>query len=303
MNTLMGGMAVALVLSVSLGFISYELLVRRFMPAKERQGLKGRTAQTTENKRGVLDALVLFTAQLERIMPITRTDSEEYRESLERAGLALEPETWRGVRVLCVVVGVVLSIVLLAANTSLSFAVRVVMAVVGGVFGWLMPALVLMRRTARRRAAIEAQLPDAMELLGIAVAAGSPVEQCFREVAENMESPLADEFALVDREVNLLGHSRDQALEKFVRRCGSVEVAAFVAQLSQAINQGSSLSEGLASQAALAHEMAQASTLERIRKMLTKLDIVLSFCFLPPTIALVVMPTIINLLSFLQDTL
>ena len=111
------------------------------------------------------------------------------------------------------------------------------------------------------------------------------------------------EFEAVDREVNLLGHSREQALDHLAARCASREVSAFVAQLAQAVSQGSSIAEGLSSQAALARETAQAAALERIRKMPTKLDVVLSFCFLPPTIALVVVPTVVDLLKFLNDTL
>ena len=37
--------------------------------------------------------------------------------------------------------------------------------------------------------------------------------------------------------------------------------------------------------------------------MPTKLDIVLSMCFLPPTFALVVVPTVVSLLEFLNDTM
>ena len=151
--------------------------------------------------------------------------------------------------------------------------------------------------------AIEASLPDAMELLGIAVAAGSPLEQCFKEVAASVEGPLSEELSLVDQEVNLLGHGREKALEHLARRCRSQDVSAFVAQLIQAVSQGSSIAEGLASQAALSREVAQASALERIRKMPTKLDVVLSVCFLPPTVALVVVPTVVSLLSFLNDTM
>lgn len=142
-----------------------------------------------------------------------------------------------------------------------------------------------------------------MELLGIAIAAGSPVEQCFREVAASMTGPIAQELATVDREVNLLGHSREEALEHLGQRCGSQEVRAFVAQMTQAVSQGSSISEGLALQASLARETAQAETMERIRKMPTKLDIVLSLCFLPPTVALVVVPTVVNLLDFLNNSM
>ena len=169
--------------------------------------------------------------------------------------------------------------------------------------GWMAPSWALSRRERNRRRAIELALPDAMELLGIAIAAGSPIEQCFREVAESMDGPLAREFSLVDREVNLLGRSREEALEHLGQRCRSQDVSAFTAQLMQAVSQGSSLTEGLAVQAALARETAQAEAMERIRKMPTKLDIVLSLCFLPPTVALVVVPTVVNLLNFLNDSM
>lgn len=85
--------------------------------------------------------------------------------------------------------------------------------------GWMAPSWALSRRERNRRRAIELALPDAMELLGIAIAAGSPIEQCFREVAESMDGPLAREFSLVDREVNLLGRSREEALEHLGQRC------------------------------------------------------------------------------------
>ena len=132
--------------------------------------------------------------------------------------------------------------------------------------GWMAPSWALSRRERNRRRAIELALPDAME-------------------------------------VNLLGRSREEALEHLGQRCRSQDVSAFTAQLMQAVSQGSSLTEGLAVQAALARETAQAEAMERIRKMPTKLDIVLSLCFLPPTVALVVVPTVVNLLNFLNDSM
>lgn len=59
------------------------------------------------------------------------------------------------------------------------------------------------------------------------------------------------------------------------------------------------MAQGLANQAALARARAQAAALEHIRKMPTKLDVVLSVCFLPPTTLLVLVPTVVDLLAFL----
>ena len=99
----------------------------------------------------------------------------------------------------------------------------------------------------------------------------------------------------------MLGHSRAKALSNLAQRCASQEVTAFAAQLTQAIEQGASVAQGLAEiQAALARARTQAAAaLEHIRKMPTKLDVVLSVCFLPPTTLLVLVPTVVDLLAFL----
>lgn len=308
----------------------YELLVKRFAPSRleetsrhegssSRSRLKGRRASSggkervgassarkrpvsIARKRPVPAALVSAADRIERLLPMARSDGEAYRALLQRAGWSIEPETWRGARILSAVAcGLLAGFAMARMGMD---PLRTSACTVGAAaVGWMVPRAVLTRAIAKRRRTIESQLPDAMELLGIAVAAGCPVEQCFREVAENVGRPLAGELETVDREVNLLGHSRDKALDHLAERCASRDVSAFVTQLTLAVNQGASIAESLSAQAALARRTAQTATLERIRKMPVKLDIVLSFCFLPPTIALVVVPTVVDLLGFLNDTL
>ncbi len=278
----------------------YELLVRRFLPPHTGVPVDMQTGGHEWGSAGKV-VLASVSRRLDRFMPLSRLDSSERREMLDRAGMRLEPETWRGVRALCLI-GPLVVVAALGLLVSIPLQIWLAIAVAAAAVGWAAPSGVLAFRTRRRRDEIDAQLPDAMELIGIAVAAGSPVEQCFREVAASLERPLSDELLLVDREVNLFGRSREEAFEKLVRRCGSQDVSAFVAHLVQSINQGSSIAEGLVSQASLAREVAHLAALERIRKMPTKLDIVLSLCFLPPTVLLVTAPTIVNLTSFFNET-
>lgn len=247
--------------------------------------------------------LAWVTKSLEWLFPLARNDAEAYRNLLARADWKLSPETWRGMRGL--VAGVSFLLVGVGLSTLLGFEPLAMggFCILSLFVGWMLPRLVLESGIAKRRRTLESQLPEAMELLGIVIAAGAPVEQSFREIAGVLDQPLSGEFELVDREVNLLGHSRDQALGNLARRCESRDISSFVTYMTQAVNQGSSVAEGLVSQARLARERAQFATLERIRKMPIKLDIVLSFCFLPPTIALVIVPTIVNLTKFLNDTL
>lgn len=292
-------------LAVAAGLAVYEALNawagvkgRRHMPAWAKPEQEGGGASRHLAREGMARLRERAVTALAGFAPLSMRERERSRERLRCAGIALEPETWR-----CACFAVVSGCVLVAVAacaalhvTPVTFAFAVCGAGLAGCGGL---QLYLRSKRQARRAAIDAGLPDAMELLGVAIAAGSPVEQCFRQVAESLNGPLADEFRLVDQEVNLLGHSRAKALSNLAQRCASQEVTAFAAQLTQAIEQGASVAQGLANQAALARSRAQAAALEHIRKMPTKLDVVLSVCFLPPTTLLVLLPTVVDLLAFL----
>lgn len=292
-------------LAVAAGLAVYEALnawagvkERSHMPAWVKPEQEGGGASRHLAREGMARLRERAVTALAGFAPLSMRERERSRERLRVAGIALEPETWR-----CACFAAVSGCVLVAVAACAALHVTPVAFVfaVGGAGFAGCGGLRLYLRSKRqaRRAAIDAGLPDAMELLGVAIAAGSPVEQCFRQVAESLNGPLADEFRLVDQEVNLLGHSRARALSNLAQRCASQEVTAFAAQLTQAIEQGASVAQGLANQAALARSRAQAAALEHIRKMPTKLDVVLSVCFLPPTTLLVLVPTVVDLLAFL----
>ena len=292
-------------LAVAAGLAVYEALnawagvkERSHMPAWVKPEQEGGGASRHLAREGMARLRERAVTALAGFAPLSMRERERSRERLRVAGIALEPETWR-----CACFAAVSGCVLVAVAACAALHVTPVAFVfaVGGAGFAGCGGLQLYLRSKRqaRRAAIDAGLPDAMELLGVAIAAGSPVEQCFRQVAESLNGPLADEFRLVDQEVNLLGHSRAKALSNLAQRCASQEVTAFAAQLTQAIEQGASVAQGLANQAALARSRAQAAALEHIRKMPTKLDVVLSVCFLPPTTLLVLVPTVVDLLAFL----
>lgn len=292
-------------LAVAAGLAVYEALNawagvkgRRHMPAWAKPEQEGGGASRHLAREGMARLRERAVTALAGFAPLSMRERERSRERHRCAGIALEPETWRCACFAAVSGCVLVAVAACAALhvTPVTFAFAVCGAGLAGCGGL---QLYLRSKRQARRAAIDAGLPDAMELLGVAIAAGSPVEQCFRQVAESLNGPLADEFRLVDQEVNLLGHSRAKALSNLAQRCASQEVTAFAAQLTQAIEQGASVAQGLANQAALARSCAQAAALEHIRKMPTKLDVVLSVCFLPPTTLLVLLPTVVDLLAFL----
>lgn len=315
---------VGIVISIGLGILAYEACTRTGL-RKSTYGVNVASHQNVsaslgENRFGIgstrvrndshaqrsaaLSALLVkLSGLIEHFDPLAKSEVDNYRNVLTKAGIHMQPETFRAVKLLSIVVCGGLALLLSRFIPNVSAMLAVVLFAIGGVFGWALPRLYVANSQNTRRQKLEAQLPDAMELLSVALAAGSPVEQSFKVVAANLKEPLSSELLLVDQEVNLLGNARDVALNNLAKRCDSKQVSSFVAQLTQALNLGSSISDGLQRQANLARETQQAAILERIRKMPTKLDVVLSLCFLPPTVLLVTVPTVVKLLDFLSNTM
>ncbi len=293
------------------GIVSYEVVVRRYHPTARAENFLGtRSLETREKEKNgfrkftrlQIPLLVEVSKIIERIAPMGQKNLQITKKQLMYAGLSMTPETWRSLCVLALVVGFLGAS--FASNVfELTVSASIALLIVFLSVSLLMPRLVLSSKARNRRIQIEGRLPEAMELLGVALSAGAPVEQCFREISMSLDGPLSEEFAHIDQEVNLLGCERETALSNFSKRCNSRKVDLFVAYITQAIVQGSSVAGNLTRQATLLREEAHADKMERIKKMPTKLDIVLSVCFLPPTVALVVVPTVVDLLAFLNNTM
>jgi tight adherence protein B len=96
-----------------------------------------------------------------------------------------------------------------------------------GVIGYLLPAFYLRNRRGHRLRQFDAQLPRAMEIIANAMKAGQSVAQSLTSVTDNSAPPMADEFALARREVEL-GASVESALNNMVRRIGSNDLKLMV---------------------------------------------------------------------------
>ncbi len=297
-------------IGVVCGVFAYEALMRMMgvRAASAAQLVGTSVQQASVNNGGAMSQakqsglLIRVAALLNSLLPMSRNNSKKLSDRLVQAGLNVQSETWHSFRLSCVIfscVAAFFAVNLLSHNLFAS----VFAAVFGGFVAWYVLDAYLNSKVKTRMAQIDAALPDAMELLGVALAAGSPVEQSFKEVAKSLSGPISQELSVIDREVNLAGKTREAALEAFSERVPTQEVGAFVAQITQALNQGSSIADGLVNQAALMRERTQAEMLQEIRKMPTKLDVVLSLCFVPPTTILVLVPTVIRLLSFLRGGL
>ena len=91
------------------------------------------------------------------------------------------------------------------------------LAVVSGLVALAAAPLLVRRRIARRRAAFEAQLPDALSLVASSLTAGHTFLRAIQMMCEEAGPPLAEEFALVVSETQL-GSSLVDALERLAER-------------------------------------------------------------------------------------
>ena len=163
-------------LAVAAGLAVYEALnawvgvkARGLMPAWARSDQAGGSSRG----RAHAGAARLWSRAVEALAgfaPLSMRERERSRERLRCAGIALEPETWR-----CVCFVSVSGCVVIAVAACIAFratpAVFVFVVCGAGLAGCGGLRLYLRSKRQARRAAIDAGLPDAMELLGVAIAA------------------------------------------------------------------------------------------------------------------------------------
>src|SRR6202171_5873152 len=138
---------------------------------------------------------------------------QDLMNQLELAGRRgnLTPEDFAAVRLVAaaVMAAVGLGIGFLLGNTIY----LVVSLVAGAILGYYAPVMWLKQKVDARRLEIQKGLPDAMDLLVIAVDAGLGFDAALARVTDKYKNALSDEFAKVLREVSL-GRPRLEAMDE-----------------------------------------------------------------------------------------
>jgi tight adherence protein C len=114
-------------------------------------------------------------------------------------------------------------------------------AAIGGILGFFGPLYWLRTKVEQRRGEIQKSLPDAMDLLTIAVEAGLGFDAAMQRVTDKFRNALSEEFATVLQEVRL-GRPRLEALDDMGRRTGVEDLHNFV----QAVIQSEQMGVGVA---------------------------------------------------------
>lgn len=163
----------------------------------------------------------------------------------------------------------------------------IVFGVIGGLFGWFAPDLLLRSKTGSRQTVIRRSLPDALDLLVISVEAGLGFDAAIQRMVEKKDNALTREFARVLAEIRV-GRTRRDALKDMVVRTQVPDLNTFVGAILQAETLGVSITRVLGVQA----EQMRTVRRQRAEEMAAKLQLKLIFplaIFIFPALCVVIM--------------
>ncbi len=115
-------------------------------------------------------------------------------------------------------------------------------ALMGIIAGLVAPVMYVMSKRHKRINKLRDQLPEVFEAMGRSVRAGQTINGALQIVADDFESPVAEEFALCYEQQNL-GISYEDALRDLARRSGIMELQIFVVSLLVQRKSGGNLIE------------------------------------------------------------
>lgn len=247
--------AVLAVLTFSSAFAIAASMANAPMPSEVRTGVRGLARQRVLAKGGAwcqLEPLVRWLGNGVRGLVGARLLRAVDRQLALAGGvLGLLPEEFVALSVVGAAVGLAMGAL---ANGVLAMGPMFVVAI--GAFGAVAPLLAISSYGAERAKAIGRRLPNAVDLIALAMSAGRDFPGAVQQVVEKSgtpEDPLIVELTLVLQSLHL-GRTRRQALEELAERVPLEVVKEFVGAVVQAELRGNPLSEVLQIQAEVSRQ-------------------------------------------------
>ncbi len=280
---------IVLIPALVAGFGARYLVMRHYDPTPSTPTFPQPRGATEKRKGSLIEALRKAGALAQPEI----SEESKVRLELLRAGVRLDPLTWRGIQLTSLLCAVVLgAAILLFSHLETVHALGCAALCLGIACG--APKLYLSCRRRSYKSLIGSSLPCALELLNTSMRAGYSIERGIRLVANSTTGPLSQEFHRVDQEVNLLGMPLDTSLLRMKARCDTPSVSSFVNAVVQAHHQGTSMGRALNSQARAARSRHYADLLVLINQLPNKMVPVIFVFFFPIIIVLAVAPVVYN---------
>ncbi|WP_394181352.1 type II secretion system F family protein [Yoonia maritima] len=170
----------------------------------------------------------------------------------------------------------------------------VLMIMVPGGVGYMLPKYWVTRRQAVRQEAIENGFPDALDLMLVCVEAGQSMDQAIMRVSKELRSgfpDISDEFEMVGQETKA-GKDKTTVLKDMAERCGVQDITSFVTVLIQSQQFGTSISDALRVYSLEMRDKRVMRAEEKANKLPTKMTLATMMLTVPPLMAILIGPSI-----------
>ena len=246
--------------------------------------------------------VVSIFEQIGEKMPVDPDEAGVIRADLSSAGYR-SPQAvplYLGVRVVTCVGFVVMALVfrnLITSNPVLS----IVVPIAAGFLGYFGPSFFLDHLVTVRQERLRFGLPDALDLMVVAVEAGLGLDQAIQYVGKELvvsHPDISEELQLVNLEIRA-GKRRVDALRHLADRTGEPELRKLVAILIQTDRFGTSIAESLRTHSDFGRTRRRQEAEERAGKVGVKLVFPIFFLILPSMLVVAAGPGLLQVFKYL----
>jgi tight adherence protein C len=184
-------------------------------------------------------------------------------------------------------------------STPLVMEPNLPVALVACLLGYVLPGMLLARMAKRRQHKMRLGLPDALDLLVVAVEAGLGLDQALLKVSEELvfaHPDLCNELRLINLELRA-GTGRAQALHNLAERTGVDDISSLVAMLVQTDKFGTSVAQSLRVHSDTVRTKRRQRAEEAAAKTGVKMVFPLVFCIFPAIWVVTIGPAVIKFIE------
>ena len=302
---LFSALAFLTIIGIALPFLRQDPVAERVKLVSERRAvLSSEARERLERQRPTLRSqttrISLMKAILDRLKLNEMIEQPKLKEKLLQAG-------WRGPAPRITVIffrlalpigfaGAAALLLFGSSNIEMSTGVKLVICLVAGGVGYLMPNIMVANAITKRQGEMLAAFPDALDLMVICIESGLSLEAAFTRVSLELavDAPvLSQEIGLTSAELAFLG-DRNRALVNLSARSGLPAVKSFVTALSQSEKYGTPLGVSLRVVAQENRDTRMSKAEEKAASLPAKLTVPMVLFFLPVVFLVLIGPTVIQ---------
>lgn len=212
----------------------------------------------------------------------------ETKRKILQSGLKIKATTFVAMQII-LAVAIPAMLGLMGTVSNVGGLRGVGMLIISGVIGYFLPDVWLKSRVSARKAEVTRGLPDALDLLTVAVEAGLGFDMALTKLVEKSKGPVSQEFGRVLHEVRM-GKPRREAMRDMAERVDAPDLSQFISALVQADKLGVSIANVLRIQSDQMRLKRRQRAEETAMKAPLKMSFVLVFFVLPALLIVLLGP-------------